>query len=101
MPRTKHGYRLAGITGPIRAEYVRHAVDNFRGCLAFADRRQSIGTSRIGRGPGPGRVDHGVGAQDLRPLAVLIADFERGLFAAFGLGLVKTDAADGGDAARS
>ena len=54
----------------------------------------------IGRMPGAGSVDHGVGLHDLGALPVLIPDLERRGLASLGLELVEAGAADVGDAAR-
>src|ERR1700692_2143517 len=99
MPGAEHGDVLAGETVAVFAKNVRHRIGDPRLHLALTDRRQAVRAGRVGRMPRPGRVDHGVGPQRLRALAVLVADFEERLFTTSGLRLVEAVPAHGRDTA--
>ena len=68
-------------------------------CSGSPMRRQAVAAGGIGREPGAGRIDHGIGAQHFGALAVLITDFERRLLPPLGFRLVEAGTADRGDAA--
>lgn len=91
---------LAGEASALLLEDVGHAVGDPRRGLALADRGQAASAGGIRRRPRAGCVDHGVGTQRLRTLAVLVADLERRRLAALGLRLVEAGTSDGRDSAR-
>src|ERR1700704_6820748 len=99
MSRAQHRDGLAGIARAVSPQHVRHPVGNPVRRLLFADGAETVGAGRIWRMPGAGGVDDGIGSDNPGTLAVLIANFEGGGFAAFGLELVEADTADVGDAA--
>src|SRR5882757_3932490 len=99
MSGAEHRNRLSSVARMLLAEHIRYAIGNLRGGLPFTNRGQAVGAGRIGRMPGTGCVDDGVGADNLGPLSVLVADLERRRLAALALQLVEAGAADAGDAA--
>jgi hypothetical protein len=100
MSRAENRDRLARIARPVVAEHIGHAVGDVACHLCFAGRAQAVGSGRIGREPGSGRIDDGIGLEAVGAASVLIAEFERRGLAAPGLEFVEADAADVGDAAR-
>src|SRR5690606_39027253 len=98
MAGAQDGDGLAGVALPVGAEDIGHTVGNVAVQFGFTNRGKPVRTRWIWREPCARRVDHGIGPQLLRPLAVLEADFERGGVAPLALDLVETDAADRRDA---
>jgi len=94
MACAEHSNGFALVPLPIVSGDVRHSIDDPACTVPFPDCRKPVRARGIGRRPRSRHVDHGVGPQDLRPLAVLKPDFERRVLTASRLCLVESDAAD-------
>ena len=94
MSRAQNGNGLSRIPRAVLSEHVGHAVCDVCSIVAFADGGEAVGAGRIWRKPRARRVDHGSARDAFGTRAVLVAEFERSGFAAFGLELVETEPAD-------